>query len=90
MGDKDPTMEKYLIYQLKDGTVKRRLINDLEKAQQIVDLNKPVKLDGVSVHIVGIGTEEDYQHHREFLGRPSYEKLKADIEHFKKYKEWPK
>ena len=84
-------MDRYFIYQEEDGTLKRREIKDLEKAKELVKLGK-AKLDGKSIHIVGIGTEEDFRKHKEILGQtdgPAKKQLALNIEYFKKYKKWP-
>ena len=85
-------MERYLIYQLEDKTLKRRVIKDLEAAQKIVDLDKPVKLDGVKVHIVGIGNDADYRKHLEILGNtrgPAFKNLQNNIAYYKQHGKWP-
>lgn len=86
-------MEKYLIYQLEDGTLRRRPIKDLEAATKIAAIDRPVKLEGVSVHIVGIGTDSDFRQHQMIIGQtrgPAFKKLQADVAHFKEHGVWPK
>lgn len=86
-------MEKYLIYQLEDGTLRRRPIKDMEAAKKITKIDKPVKLEGVLVHIVGIGTDSDFRQHQMIVGQargPAFKKLQADVKYYKEHGVWPK
>lgn len=85
-------MQKYLIYQEEDGTLKRREIKDLEAAKKIAKHEK-VKLEGKIVHIVGIGSDEDFRAHREITGQaetPAYKQLRANVAYFKAHGKWPR
>jgi len=92
------TMDKYLIYQLEDGSLQKSVIKDLPAAKKLVykSETQPIKLGGKKIHIVGVGTEEDFKSHKEILEpapyneKPGFKKLKEDIEYFKVFKEWPK
>jgi hypothetical protein len=86
-------MEKYLIYQEEDGTLKRRPIKDMEAAKKIAAIKAPIKLEGVNVHIVGIGTDADFRVHQQITNQTvgdHYKKLKANAAYYKKNGVWPK
>lgn len=89
-------MEKYLIYQDKESKLHKKEIKDLEAAQNLINSGKVIKINNEPIHIVGIGTEDDFNRHRQITGEveydqlPHFQKLKSDIEHFKMYKEWPR
>lgn len=88
-------MEKYLIYQLKDSTLKKKPIANLPEAEAFVAKasGKTIKLQGQEINIVGIGTDEDFRVHQQITNQTvgdHYKKLKANAAHYKKYGVWPK
>lgn len=87
----------YLIYQVPNGEVRRKPISNRDKAEAIVKLSetKTIKIGNEAVHIVGIGTEKDFEAHKEIIGqtkydeKPHFKQLREDVEHFKTYGKWP-
>jgi len=93
MRDKEHCMD-YLLYQTKDGTLKKKEITNRPLAEQIVAKaeSTPVKLEGQEVHIVGIGSLQDYESHRKTLGQnepTGYMKFKASVAYYKEHGKWP-
>ena len=88
------SMQKYLIYQDESKKLYKKPIFDEKKARAIVDSKKKIKLDGQLIHIVGIGTQEDFIVHCNMVGQttdmPAYEKLKKATLEYKQTGIWPR
>ncbi len=72
-------MEKYLIYQDHKNVLHRKPIKDEAKAQALIDCKKTIKIDGHPIHLVGIGTDEDYRVHLDMVGQPDYHYRQAKM-----------
>ena len=72
-------MDKYLIYQDHKNALHKRPVQDEAKAQSLINSKKTIMIDGHPIHIVGIGTEEDFKVHQEMVGTPDYHYQQAKM-----------